>query len=247
MKAYLVHARTLDFQMRVDEAHRILDRCPRPAVVMSSWGKDSVALCDIAIAVWGRPTVCHLASPYKLPGWEHVEAHFAGICDLRTLEPTRTLAEYVTWCRDVGLPHERTRATHGRVVAAIKKDRGAEWATEHGFVAQVLGMRAAENKNKRGAFLRRAGDTYQARGLTVCNPLAWWSGTDVWAYILSRGLPYPRAYDCETHGQTRETIRNTGWLSTDGAHDGRISWLRRHFPDQYFQLEEDFPQVRQYL
>ena len=60
----------------------------------------------------------------------------------------------------------------------------------------------------------------------------------MWAYIVSRGIPYNRRiYDAETHGQTRD-LRNTGWLSTDGAEDGRIAWLAFHFPDEYETLAE---------
>jgi phosphoadenosine phosphosulfate reductase len=81
-------------------------------------------------------------------------------------------------------------------------------------------------------------------GSWKCCPLMGWTAKDVWAYIVSRRLPYNRRiYDAETHDQTRETIRNTGWLSTDGAAQGRIAWLRAHFPTEYRLLADEFPQV----
>lgn len=66
----------------------------------------------------------------------------------------------------------------------------------------------------------------------------------MWARIAERGLPYHPLYDCESHGMTRETLRNSGWLTTVGAAEGRIAWLRQHFPEQYRALAAEFPQVR---
>jgi 3'-phosphoadenosine 5'-phosphosulfate sulfotransferase (PAPS reductase)/FAD synthetase len=97
-----------------------------------------------------------------------------------------------------------------------------------------------------------AGDATHCLGGSACTttsqraqPLAWWSAQDTWAYLFSREVPYHPLYDRETHGQTRETLRNTGWLSTDGAEQGRIAWLREHYPDQYRLLEAAFPRIRQ--
>lgn len=223
----------------LDEAAKV-----GPVVVCSSWGKDSVALCDLACERWGRATIMHLASPYRLPGWERVAEHFAARANVVEVPAARTLDEYVAWCRDIGLPHERRRAAQARVVGEIKRDRGSEWAREHGFVGQVLGLRVAEH-GPRAIVLRQRGPLYQIvdGSWRVC-PLMRWQDRDVWAHIASRGLPYHALYDRETHGQTRESLRNLGWLSTDGAERGRLVWLRAHYPEQYAMLAREFPQVR---
>jgi hypothetical protein len=44
-------------------------------------------------------------------------------------------------------------------------------------------------------------------------------------------------------GETRETLRNGGWLSVHGCNDARVPWLRQHYPDEYRRLREEFPQV----
>lgn len=104
-------------------------------------------------------------------------------------------------------------------------------------------MRAEESANRRRLF-RARGTTYLRGGTEwVCNPLAWWTANDVWAYLVSRGLPWHRLYDCETLGFTRERLRSGGWLYTDGVHDGWIPWLREHFPDQFRQLVAAFPHM----
>jgi 3'-phosphoadenosine 5'-phosphosulfate sulfotransferase (PAPS reductase)/FAD synthetase len=157
----------------------------------------------------------------------------------------KTTSALREWCERIGLPHERTANVQSRVVQEIKRDRGGEWAREHGYAVQVLGLRASESVIRR-MLLRRRGLLYQlSTGDWRAQPLAWWSAQDTWAYLFSREVPYHPLYDHETHGQTRETLRNTGWLSTDGAEQGRIAWLQEHYPAQYRQLAAEFPRIRQ--
>lgn len=245
LREYHVWAQTAVHAKRVLGARQILERASlhAPFAVSVSWGKDSIAMLDLAIETLGRVTAIHMASPYALPGSEHVQEHFAARCGLHVLSSTRNLAEYIEWCREIGLPHERGRSRQIRVVTEIKRNRAISWCDGHGIVMQVLGLRI-EEKGPRARVLRIRGPVYQlADGSWRANPLAYWSARDVWAYLVTRGLPWPRLYDCETHGMTRQTIRNTGWLSTDGAHEGRIAWLKFHFPDQYRDLLDAFPQV----
>jgi len=246
--AYLAHWRTDAMRRRVAEARAVLERASslgRVSVSMS-WGKDSVVAGHLALQYLPPPvTMMHIASSYRLPGFERVQAYFAARSDLHIIEPRRTLQETIEWLREVGLPHERTTAQQRAVVKAIKKDVGTAWCIEHGFGVQVMGIRADESKARR-AFLRAKGAIYDARGIKAACPLAWWTAKDVWAYIVAYDLPYHPLYDCETHGQTRETLRNTGWLSTDGAEHGRIVWLREHYPEQYAMLARYFGQVTAY-
>lgn len=243
LRQYVVHARTLAYRRREDATRRELERAAaRGRVsVSTSWGKDSVALCDLACEVLGRPTLLHLAHPYPLPGAEHVVEHFAARAAVVTLPPARTLAEYIAWLRGVGLGYERADQAHGK---RAKADRAREWCVAQRVAVQVLGMRAEESKGRRTGFRARGLlHRYVDDGLWVSNPLGWWTVQDVWARIASRGLPYPRLYDCETHGYTRERLRNTGWLTTVDAGEGRIAWLRTHFPAQWRALAAEFPQV----
>lgn len=247
LREYEVLASTRAFARRVEAARDILRRGATlgPCAVCVSWGKDSLALAHLALDTLGaKVPLFHMAGT-PMPGYEESVAYFHERATVHTLPAPKTLDETIAWCQSVGLPHERTQSEQKRVVQAIKRDRGTEWAMDHGIAVQVLGMRIDEG-GPRARLLRKRGPTYQTGdGLWKCNPLAWWSSKDVWAYIASHRIPYNRRiYDAETHGQTRETIRNTSWLSTDGAEDGRIAWLAFHFPEEYALLAGHFPQVR---
>jgi phosphoadenosine phosphosulfate reductase len=241
--AYLAHASSRAFCRRVDEACRVIEQAAAKGrvVVATSWGKDSVVLADLALRVLGRVQLLHIASSYRLPGYERVQEYFESRTDLHVIQPRRTLAETFDWLREVGLPHERTKAQQATVVQKIKKDVGTQWCKDNGYTVQMLGMRADENRRTRGMLFRRLGLIYEARGITMAAPLGWWTARDVWSYLVANDLPWHPMYDMETHGFSRESIRNAGWLSTDGAERGRISWLREHYPEQYRMLVSEFP------
>lgn len=246
--AYIAHSNMSAFKRRVQQAQDVMRRAASrgPVVVSTSWGKDSVVLADLALRTLGRVPLLHIASSYRIQGFERAQSHFEARTNVHVIEPRRTLTETIEWLHDVGLPHERTKSQQADVVKAIKKDVGTDWCNRNGYSVQLLGMRAEENQRTRGMLFRRLGLIYEARGISIGAPLGWWTARDVWAYIVVHDLPWHPMYDMETHGVTRETIRNAGWLSTDGAEHGRISWLRHHYPEHYRELVENFPQISAY-
>ncbi|OFV80207.1 MAG: hypothetical protein A2Y78_04750 [Acidobacteria bacterium RBG_13_68_16] len=155
-------------------------------MVATSWGKDSIVLCDLAVEVLGPCTLLHQASPYELPGVDPIVDHYrVRGCEIVTLSPTRTLAEYIDWLRDVGLCYERADK---RLVNRAKTDRGIAWCLDHDVAVELLGLTAAESVHRR-RMLRARGLLYRsARGLWVGNPLAWWEPEDIWAHIALREL-----------------------------------------------------------
>lgn len=247
LREYETHAKTVSFARKLYWSRCEIERAAQPHnrwLVSSSWGKDSCALAGLVSETLGPGFhVSHLRSPYELPGCERVVEWFGARCVIHAVETSRTLAEYVAWLQQHGLGFEREQRR--KVGRARKADELATWASDNGYTMQMLGMRADESQVRRRVF-RSKGVTYQrSAGGWISNPIAWWSVTDVWAYLVSRNVPWHPLYDCETHGVTRKQIRNAGWLTVQGdATDWRIPWLRRHYPDQYRMLVEAFPQVR---
>jgi phosphoadenosine phosphosulfate reductase len=240
---------TLDaHRRRVDEARAAIRRAAAvgPLVVSSSWGKDSVALCDLAINVLGPVDIMHVRSSYELPGGEHVEAHFRERANVIDVPARLSLQETIAWLRTHGLGHEREkRAGAGK---RRKADAALEWVLSRGYASQALGMRAEESPARRTCF-RVRGIVYGAHGIVIANPLGWWSTRDVWAYLVSRGLPWHRLYDLETHGFNRESLRNSGWLTWAAAPDngGRAQWLQAHYPERWRDLTTEFPRLAMLL
>ena len=247
-RQYKVWSQTRVHRLRVERARKVIAKAAEHGrvLVSTSWGKDSVALCDIAVDVLGtNVALVHMASPYELPGNAAIVEHFVrrGVT-AHTIPPAKTLARYVAWLQSIGgLGYERERAH--QAAPRAKRDTMAEWGRDHGYEVQLLGLRADEAVHRKGLLLGR-GQVYQRKTdrWWVGHPLGWWTVDDVWAYHVARGLPHHPLYECESHGQTHRTIRNSGWLTTVDAGEGRIGWLRKHWPEQYRQLAEEFPQIR---
>ena len=182
----------------------------------------------------------HLHSPYALPGGECVLEWFSQRATMSVVPSARTLQGHIKHLQEIGLGYERAG---GHAQAARRKSRcAAGWAGAHGVAVQCLGLRAEESSVRRMA-LRKTGPVHQrVDGAWVAWPIGTWSARDVWAFIHSRGLPYHPLYDHETHGFTRETLRNGGWLTTIDV--ARIPWLRAHYPAQWRMLTDAFPRVR---
>ncbi len=236
---YRLRARSRAHRSAVERSIQAIKDLSGPVAVFTSWGKDSVVLCHLAATHRSDITLVHMAG--GLPGSQHIRDYFSRrSVPLRVIP--RDIPRTIAWLKEIGLYHERSE--NSRAGVARKVSSLSAWMREHGYRVQMIGIRAEESRGRRWNYLAR-GLTYQlANGIVTCCPLAHWTVADVWAYIVEHDVPYnERVYDAETHGMTRETIRNSSWLSTIGAQEGQIAWLRRHFPDEYAQLVEHFPQV----
>lgn len=248
---YLMHARTAGFRRRVERARGVLlaaldaaDGDPTRVAVFTSWGADSVPLCDLALDTLGAGVpLVHMESPLPMPGGERVVEHFAARARIVTIEPDATLNAVIAWLHEIGTECDRETRVGQKAGNRLKADKGTEWTLANGCAAQVLGMRADETLSRRALFAAR-GPVYRARGLIMACPLASWSVVDVWAYAVSRALPWHPLYDCEGLGFTRETLSNTSWITTHGVTSGRVAWLRRYYPDLHARLVAEWPHLR---
>lgn len=242
-----IWGRTAAHRRRIDSARHCLDESAALGTVgvSVSWGKDSTALLALAIEHLGEAVrAFHLASPYRLPGWEVPESYFRPILGTRylVLDYPVSLEELIQHFQAHGLPHE-IDGHHGRAATA-KKTLGLEACQALGVSVRALGIRADESSRRRQAAGSFAKPRRLADGLFAAWPLVGLAAIDIWAILLRYGCPYHPMYDLETHGLTRFTLRNGGWLTTNDP--GRLPWLRRHYPHQYEQLVDAFPRLREY-
>lgn len=247
---YLTYSRLNSFQKKVRSAQKIIESAFAKFsswAVSCSFGKDSLVLLDLVFSV--RPcAVIFKDSGYCLPETYATMQK----CKERYGFKTQVKQADMTWEEILdrfGLPGiNRTDAQQKKAVQAIKKDVLTEFAKELGFMGIFWGLRSQEAKG-REMLLRCKGHTFlnETTGLWYCAPLHNWTADDVWAYIISRDLPYPKFYDYQQGDKARDWIRNTGWASTDGASRGRLVWLKRYYPDLYKKLSAKFPEVRNYV
>jgi 3'-phosphoadenosine 5'-phosphosulfate sulfotransferase (PAPS reductase)/FAD synthetase len=124
-----------------------------------------------------------------------------------------------------------------------------EWETylwARGHDAAIIGLRAEESAQRRVDLRTRGpihryvdGGRYRSGGLRVC-PIHDWSWRDVWAYIVSRDLPYLSAYD--SRGPDGRTHLRLG---RSAMRMGQLQELRRENPAGYAAILARFPDIEE--
>jgi 3'-phosphoadenosine 5'-phosphosulfate sulfotransferase (PAPS reductase)/FAD synthetase len=104
-----------------------------------------------------------------------------------------------------------------------------QWATENGYTRRIWGIRKDESIARK---IRSGvdGDHCQAR----LAPIRDWSTNDVWAYIVTHGIPWLSIYD-----YLGPTARN-GLIGIGGSENGRLAFLKKYYPDVYRQARQLF-------
>ena len=190
-RTFNMYSRTGEHRARVEEALKVIDEAlswHERRYVAYSGGKDSICLLHLVLSR-GDADIWHWDhGPYLMPRQVELELQAIGrrilaesgrrgvfiIETSRRLNTVKARWEYMRWYRSF----------YGRLRQYIEK---------YGWTLGFLGLRAEESPRRarrlRNRFFKHTGL------ITECYPLARWTWMDVWAYIVSHGLPYPSFYD----------------------------------------------------
>lgn len=104
------------------------------------------------------------------------------------------------------------------------------------------GERARAHYEAHGGLVRRQD------GTVAFGPIWDWSTEQVWDYIAARDLPVNPVYDrLKSFGAPPEALRVSTLLSDTGLQHGRITWLRRGWPDLFEELAGQLPRLREFV
>lgn len=205
-QTFLERAQTRDYREKVREAEGIIRsallRAHKPYIAFSG-GKDSTVMAHMCLEQDRRLLVWHAWSIWR-PG--QVEEEIDAIA-------TAVGARRYQVARGLG------GRLHGQHVPRLL-------AEGHDLV--FVGLRAEESGKRR----RRIKQRLYITDIPECWPLATWSWLDVWAYIVSHGLPYLGAYDQMgpligwQHART-STIFDPTAVHGDASVDGVLFWRMR--------------------
>lgn len=238
-------------EKKLIKAYKLLDECYSKysaPYVSCSWGKDSSLTMYLVTQNSPNIPVVYMDSGYAMEDTYRFRDWYLKNIGIKNYYEVPCPADYIELCLKYGLPSiDRSQADHEKVKKIIKKDVLDEFAKSKGWNCCIWGIRAEETAGRR-ALLRKRGLLYDAAGMAKCSPIGWWKGREVWEAIDSIGIPYNPIYDKEMLPMfTRESIKNSGWLTTDKANQGRLVWLKRFYPDEYYKLEKLFPEVKGYV
>ena len=228
---YLAYIHTAAHQRRVEQAGNIVSRwlaaCEKPYVSFSG-GKDSSVLLHLVRAI--EPSVAAL---YGDDEWELPET--TELIGKTRCVRVRSRQEHTPWFTSW---EEGAEAERGL----------AWWAEAEGYDGAAVAIRAEES-GARKTHLRVFGTGFATKDFGWrCYPLAWWRLEDVWAYLVSRDVPYNRAYDRLSKIGVPAREQRIGPLATERALSyGQLAILKRGWPELYERFATQHPQAKGYV
>jgi len=176
-------AKTEQYQTRINESLKIITQYTTKGkcMVAFSGGKDSTAVLHLALQVDPKIDVFHWNQGSQLMPQE-IQSEV--LANAKVIGAKNLIVE--TWkgseTKDMRENSEKWHSAHLFHYLILNKVR-----KERGWNYQFIGLRKDESC-KRSITVKkpRAGEVY---------PIAEWNYLDVWGYIVSHNLPYPKAYD----------------------------------------------------
>lgn len=227
-----LHARTNLYQRRLIAAREIIRQAimlQLPSYVSLSGGKDSTVVYALVREVApGLPAVWSDDEWWLPETMEYIQRLQASGANVRQI---RTNVQHTDWF-------------------TVSGDYNGiqDYAAQQGWQLVYLGLRQEESAARR-VHLRTLGPLFCAKsdGVWHCNPLSTWTWQDTWAYILSEGIDYNRAYDrLEEIGVSPEHQR-IGPLAVERVLQyGQMTILRRGWPELYNRFVARYPEAASY-
>jgi phosphoadenosine phosphosulfate reductase len=251
---YLLVARLPAYKRKVDKTlqdiYKALSMLGNWMICYSS-GKDSTVLLDLLIRVgWCGIGAHYVCSDYEDPPENQEQAERARQMYGADIRDIHCYGEDDAWREAGHFFCEPVTDVEKKVAARANtefKKVSDEFMRENNLSNMFMGLTKDESRARRIA-LSIHGSLYYAKtrnGWTCC-PLANWTAQDIWAYIVSRDLPYLSVYDIPHF--SRERIRNeltVMYCPAIVAH-GELLQYRLAYPDLYARLQKEFPEVRKY-
>ncbi|WP_213578549.1 phosphoadenosine phosphosulfate reductase family protein [Rhodococcus sp. USK13] len=216
--------------------------------VAFSGGKDSLVALDLARRADPDVPVVFFDSGLEYPEtYDYIrELAVAWQLDLHVIaaEPPLLDALVASGLWDHSAPHADARIDlHDILIGAP-----ARRAHEMFGPGELWGVRADESAGRRHLYTRggrRDGIITRTDGTIAYGPIWNWTTQDVWAHISRNQLPVNPVYDVLTRIGVPPAQHRLSHL-IDGAHldRGRLTWLRRGWPQLYEQLADALPRIR---
>jgi phosphoadenosine phosphosulfate reductase len=227
----------------IDTVKEAIDVCNNP-VVSFSFGKDSLVCMDIARKI--KPDIL-IVNIDRGEGGDLKEAvklydEFAGEYNLnyhRVKAPKSIIEIYKEFDNLNDYKHGTVK---NNLLAGFKKARD-----KFNYDCEITGLRADESRER--SYLRKYGTFHYSENEKIykCKPVVYWSGAEIWAYIISNNLPYISYYDKEAKFMGYEEARYANWAGLVHKTYGRFLRLKVNYPDEFQLLAEVLPEIRQYV
>lgn len=239
-----------------------------------SGGKDSLVALHLALRVEPNLPVVFFDSGLEYPETYEYLHHMQDHWDLQlhVMRPRHTalqiLAASGMW------DHTAQTATTPDLHTVLITEPAHTAHTDHG-PGELWGVRAHESRGRAALYAtalraeithsctgccpqaltptreqrrRHGGVVHRNDGTTAYGPIWDWATTDVWAYIARHQLPVNPVYDkLRRLGAPEHALRVSHMVDGHHLEGGRITWLRRGWPELFDDLASVLPRLREFV
>ncbi|GGE47766.1 hypothetical protein GCM10011391_28170 [Pullulanibacillus camelliae] len=248
IETYMLHSRLPAFQKKVklsfDIINKALKEMKNPYASIS-FGKDSIVLMHLLLQI--APDIDFVWSDRGLEAelpetYDYIEVIKSKYpINLTVIYPEMTMFEIY---HKYGIPGIHRNADKTIVTKKCMIEPFEKYAKENQKDGYFQGVRADESASRIKMAKSYGHLFFRKRDkMWVANPLLGWSGRDIWAYIVSRDIPYHPEYDRDLYKGSREKVRISNWSGVFNAHLGRVADLKFNHPELYQKLVDEFPEV----
>ncbi len=226
-ETFLMHSKTYEFKEKVMVTNKVIEaalkRYPKTFVSFSG-GKDSTVMLHLILNIENNTTVVHWDyGRYYIPLSIYNEImNIARVCGAKFLVKL-TSSTYEQLGRNA-------QGILGKHFIGIEIPK----LIKQGYRGCFIGLRAEESC-KRKSWLKEVGFYEEdKRGIINIYPLKDWTWKDIWAYIISRKLPYLSFYDIYAPLQGYDKTRFVTLFDSEFNHlgamnvDGVLMWRFKH-------------------
>lgn len=250
IEKYMILSRSSRFQALLERTKATIREALKidgEWLISFSGGKDSTVMADLLYSCgWSGRGMYFWYSQYENPPENDRQVDWANSRYGFSVQKLKCYGSYDAWL-ECGhfFSHPETQIEKkcaGKIANSFREQSGSMSGN------LFIGM-CKEESRAREIALSKKGQIYQTndrKGWTCC-PLAYWTAADIWAYIVSRSLPYLSIYDLPHW--SRERIRNelTVIYCPDLVLKGELLQYKLAYPELYSRLCAEFPEIRRFL
>lgn len=215
--------------------------------VAFSGGKDSVVSLHLALQADPHIPVCFYDSGLEFP--ENVE-YIHSIANLFNLnfhiiKSNPTVLDILR--KEAFFDHKRIPVHLATSLIEAKIENPSKEAHERFGPGRIWGLRAEESRGRRMLLVPRRGSFESKAGETITSPVWNWSSEQIFAYIEKNNIPENPLYGkMRALGVEEKGLRVGSIIDGSNLDYGRITWLKRGWPEIYDKLRIALPRLDEF-
>lgn len=244
IKKYVLNSQMDSYKRHVEQARVLILQAISLDIswyVAWSGGKDSTVLAHLCnamnpgISVWSEKDDCDF--PGELEYIKETAMMYGWDLDITYLELWDKIAQY-NICEDI---HSRGTALSDKYFYS------AIAIQESQYDGVFLGLRKGESYARLMNFAQRGYIYRRKNGKYTCIPLANWTATDIFSYLIINEIPILDIYFKTKFVGSPENIRKSWMLPGKQARKGYCCWLKYYYPEWFARLASIYPEVKSYV